>query len=77
MKNVKVLAGCCGGEATVKLVEDVARAKDVAVKVDLVKDMAEIMGYGVMSSQGLVVDGKVVHWGSAPDRRQVEAWLAG
>ncbi len=76
MRDVKVLASCCGGEATVKLVEDVAREKGVQVEVELVKDLGRIMGYGVMASQGLVVDGRVVHSGGAPERRQVESWLA-
>jgi hypothetical protein len=77
MKDVKVLASCCGGESLVKLVQDVAQAKGVPVQVELVKDIGRIMGYGVMSSQGLVVDGKVVHSGGAPSVAQVEAWIAG
>lgn len=77
MKDVKVLASCCGGEALVKLVEEVAQVRGVPVQVELVKDLGRIMGYGVMSSQGLVVDGKVVHAGGAPSRSQVEAWIGG
>jgi hypothetical protein len=77
MKDVKVLARCCDGELLVKLVQDVARAKGVSVRVELVKDIGRIMGYGVMSSQGLVVDGKVVHSGGAPSVAQVEAWIPG
>lgn len=75
MKDVKVLASCCGGELLVKLVQDVARAKGVPVEVELVKDIGRIMGYGVMSSRGLVVDGKVVHSGGVPSVAQVETWL--
>lgn len=77
MKDVKVLASCCGGEALVKLVEEVAQVRGVPVQVELVKDLGRIMGYGVMSSRGLVVDGKVVHAGGAPSRSQVEAWIGG
>jgi len=39
--------------------------------------MGAIMGYGVMSTPGVVVDGTVVHAGGAPDRKKVAEWLAG
>ncbi|MDD2929270.1 MAG: thioredoxin family protein [Sideroxydans sp.] len=34
------------------------------------------MGYGVMSTPGVVIDGKVVHAGGVPDRHKIEGWLA-
>lgn len=37
--------------------------------------MARIAGYGVMSTPGVVVDGKVVHSGGVPDRAKISAWL--
>ncbi len=78
MKNVKVLGtGCTNCKATLKLIEDTARAKGVAVQIEKVEDIAAIMGYGVMSTPGVVIDGKVVHAGGVPDRKKVEAWLAG
>jgi predicted thioredoxin/glutaredoxin len=33
------------------------------------------MSFGVMSTPGVVVDGKVVHAGGVPSRDQVETWL--
>jgi 23S rRNA-/tRNA-specific pseudouridylate synthase len=35
------------------------------------------MGYGVMSTPGVVIDGKVVHAGGVPSRDKIEKWLAG
>jgi len=33
------------------------------------------MKYGVMSTPGVVVDGKVVHAGGVPDRAKISTWL--
>lgn len=78
MKNVKVLGtGCANCKATVKLIEDAARAKGIAVNLEKVENIADIMAYGVMSTPGVVIDGKVVHTGGVPNRSAVEGWLAG
>jgi predicted thioredoxin/glutaredoxin len=47
----------------------------VAVNLEKVDDMAAILGYGVMSTPGVVIDGKVVHAGGVPDRKKIEGWL--
>lgn len=76
MKDIKVLgSGCANCETTAKLIQDVAQAKGVAVKIEKVQDMGAILGYGVMSTPGVVIDGKVVHAGGVPDRKKVEGWL--
>ncbi len=76
MKNVKVLGtGCANCKATMKLIEDAARAKGVAVNLEKIEKIADIMAYGVMSTPGVVIDGKVVHAGGVPDRKKVESWL--
>lgn len=77
MKNVKVLGtGCANCKATLKLIEDTARARGVAVNLEKVENIADIMGYGVMATPGVVIDGKVVHAGGVPDRKKIESWLA-
>ncbi len=77
MKNVKVLGtGCRNCETTAKLVVEIAAAKGVAIELEKVTDMAAILGYGVMSTPGVVVDGKLVHAGGVPDRKKIEGWLA-
>ena len=76
MKTIKVLGtGCANCKATQKLIEETAKALGVDVEVEKVEDIGEIMGYGVMSTPGVVVDGKVVHAGGVPDRKTVESWL--
>ncbi|MHB1116535.1 thioredoxin family protein [Sideroxydans sp.] len=76
MKNIKVLGtGCANCKATLKLIDEVAKAKGLEVVLEKVEDIAAIMGYGVMSTPGVVIDGKVVHAGGVPDRRKIEGWL--
>jgi small redox-active disulfide protein 2 len=76
MKNIQVLGtGCRNCETTAKLIEDVAAAKGAAIELEKVTNMAAILGYGVMSTPGVVIDGKVVHAGGVPDRKKIEGWL--
>jgi len=78
MKNIKVLGtGCANCKTTLKLIEDIAAAKGVAVQLEKVEEIKDIMGYGVMSTPGVVIDGKVVHAGGVPGRDKIEQWLAG
>jgi small redox-active disulfide protein 2 len=76
MTHIKVLGtGCANCKTTLKLIEDAARAKGVAVQLEKVEDIAEIMKYGVMSTPGVVIDGKVVHAGGVPSKDKIDAWL--
>jgi small redox-active disulfide protein 2 len=74
--DIKVLGtGCANCKATVSLIEQVARAKGVPITLGKVEELRDIMGYGVMSTPGVVIDGKVVHAGGIPSRDKVEKWL--
>ena len=76
MKNIKVLGtGCANCNTTLKLIEEVAAEKGVAITLTKVEDLPEIMRYGVMSTPGVVVDGKVVHAGGIPARAKIAGWL--
>lgn len=76
MKNIKVLGtGCRNCQTTYELIRKTADEKGVAVELEKVEDLGQIMSYGVMSTPGVVVDGKVVHAGGVPDRKKVESWL--
>ncbi|MBI5165172.1 MAG: thioredoxin family protein [Magnetospirillum sp.] len=78
MKSFKVLgSGCKNCVTAAKLIEDKATALGVEVEIEKVTDMAAILGYGVMSTPGVVMDGKVVHAGGIPQPDKVEGWLKG
>ena len=53
MKIVKVLGtGCANCRNTIKLIDDVAKAKGVEVQLEKVEGIQDIMTYGVMSTPG-------------------------
>ncbi len=75
--DIKVLGtGCANCKTTAALIEQVALAKGVPITLGKVEELRDIMGYGVMSTPGVVIDGKVVHAGGVPSREKVEKWLA-
>ncbi|MDZ7653305.1 MAG: thioredoxin family protein [Burkholderiaceae bacterium] len=75
--DIKVLGtGCANCRTTIALIEQIAHARGVNVGLRKVEELREIMGYGVMSTPGVVIDGKVVHAGGVPSRDKIEQWLA-
>jgi small redox-active disulfide protein 2 len=76
MKNIKVLGtGCANCKTTLKLIDEAAKAKGVEIQLEKIEDIQAIMSYGVMSTPGVVVDGKVVHAGGVPSRDKIAGWL--
>lgn len=76
MKSVKILGtGCANCRNTYALVEDVAKAKGVAIRIEKVEDLSAIMRHGVLATPGVVIDGVVVHSGGVPARSKVEGWF--
>lgn len=77
MKEVKVLGpGCARCKATETMVRDQAARLGVSVNVEKVTDYAAIAGFGVASTPGIVIDGRVVHAGGLPKPDDVAKWLA-
>jgi len=77
MKNVKVLGpGCKRCVATAEMVRAQADRLGVPVTIEKVTDYAAIAGYGIVSTPGIVIDGKVVHAGGLPKADDLARWLA-
>jgi predicted thioredoxin/glutaredoxin len=80
MHDVKILgAGCCSKAAEAKtaaLVQSAADRLGVPITIEQVTDYAAIAGYGVVSTPGVVIDGKVVHAGGVPKDAEIERWLS-
>ncbi|MCX6055429.1 MAG: thioredoxin family protein [Chloroflexi bacterium] len=76
MLNIKILGGGC---ANCKRLEQLARhvveANSLEAEFEKVMDYAEIMKFGVMSTPGLVIDGKVVCSGRIPSEQEVSTWI--
>jgi small redox-active disulfide protein 2 len=76
--DIKVLGtGCANCRNTIALIEQEAQAKGVVVNLEKVEDLRQIMGYGVMSTPGVVINGKVVHAGGVPSRDKIAQWFTG
>ena len=77
MKNIKVLGpGCARCVTTAQMVQKEADKLGVPVTIEKVTDYAVIAGYGIASTPGIVVDGKVVHAGGLPKAEDLARWLA-
>lgn len=76
MKQVKVLGtGCANCRTTVRLIEEVAQAQGVAIHVEKVEGIEDIVAAGVMRTPGVIVDGRLVHAGGVPNRDAIAGWL--
>lgn len=66
MLEIKVLGpGCPKCKALEKATRQAVTELDLDAKVEKEEDIMKIMGYGIMFTPGLVINGKVVHSGSA------------
>ncbi|MGY0149186.1 thioredoxin family protein [Edwardsiella tarda] len=76
MKNIKVLgSGCANCKAVAKLIAAVAEDKGIAIELEKIEEIREIMSFGILSTPGVVVDGQVVHSGGIPSHDKIEQWL--
>jgi small redox-active disulfide protein 2 len=77
MKDIKVLGSGCKRCITVaEMVQTEAKKLGVPVIIEKVTDYAAIAGYGIASTPGIVIDGKVVHAGGLPKSEDLARWLA-
>ncbi len=74
--EVKVLGtGCSKCKSTAAMIERVALATGVDVKIDKVEDPDEIKRLGVMSTPAVIINGVLVHSGGIPSHEKVQEWL--
>jgi small redox-active disulfide protein 2 len=76
MLTVKILGSGC---ANCKKLEAVAReaASSANLPADFIKvtDMQQIMAYDLLSTPGLVINGKLVSSGRIPTQAEVQKWM--
>lgn len=76
MLNIKVLgSGCANCQRVEQTAKAVAEEMGLEATFQHVRDYSEIMKFGVMSTPGLVVNGKVVCSGRVPSKAEVTTWL--
>ena len=75
--KVEVLgSGCANCRSTVALIERIAAGHGKSIELVKVEDFKQIAGYGVMSTPGVVIDGRLVHAGGVPREDQVRDWFS-
>lgn len=76
MLNIKVLgSGCANCINLERLCRDIVTENSIDAEIEKVTDYKDIMSYGIMSTPGLVVNGKVVLSGKLPTKSTLTHWL--
>ena len=74
--DIKVLGPGCNNCVTLEArTREALAALGKDATIEKVTDTVDIMGYGIMSTPGLVVDGKVVMIGRVPSVKQLTGLL--
>ena len=75
---IKILgSGCKKCLALAANVETAAQAAGIDVSIEKITDIVAIAGFGIMSTPGLVIDGKVVSAGRVLKPSEIGALLTG
>ena len=76
MLNIKVLgSGCTNCINLEKLCREVVTENNIEAEIEKVTDYKDIMSYGILSTPGLVVNGKVVNSGKLTTKSTLTHWL--
>ncbi len=76
MKKIEILgSGCSNCVRLEKNAREAAAAAGVEAEFIKVTDYAEIMAYGIMSTPGLVIDGRVVSYGRVLSPQAIATFL--
>ena len=74
--DIKVLGtGCAKCNLLEKKTREALKELGIEATVEKVEDIQKIMGYGIMSTPGLVINGKVVIAGKLPKLKELKEIL--
>jgi len=77
MTKIEVLGpGCNNCMRLEKNTREAVAMAGIEAEITKVTDYAEIMAYGIISTPGLVIDGKVVSYGRVPSANDIVTWLS-
>jgi small redox-active disulfide protein 2 len=75
--DIKILGtGCPNCQRLEKTAREVMEELGVAGTISKVTNMADILGYDILATPGLVIDGKVVSAGRVPSKAEVTSLIA-
>ncbi len=76
MKKIQILGtGCAKCEKLAENAKQAADALGLEYELEKITDIKQIMSFGVMSTPGLAVDGKVLTAGKLPSPADIEKLL--
>jgi len=74
--KIKILGtGCSKCVNLEKKVREIVSSNTIDAEVSKVSDIQEIMKYGVLMTPGLVINEKVMSFGSVPKEEQILRWI--
>ncbi len=77
MKKIQILgAGCPKCKKLAENVETAAKELQIEYEIEKVTDINDIMGFGVMMTPALVIDGQVKTVGKVPSTDEIKQMLA-
>lgn len=76
MKKVQILGtGCAKCQKLTENAKEAARSLGITIELEKVSDMVEIMKFGILSTPGLVIDGKLVASGKLLQPEEIAPYL--
>jgi small redox-active disulfide protein 2 len=77
MLKIEVLGpGCPNCNKVEEIIKTTVSTMGIETQIEKITDTNEIVEYGVLSTPGLVINGKVVCSGRIPSQVEVTTWLA-
>ena len=74
--NIKILGtGCSKCNHLEKKVRELVNINSIEATIEKITDLKEIMKYGIMMTPGLVINDKVVSYGTIPGDNKIIQWL--
>jgi small redox-active disulfide protein 2 len=74
--KIKVLGtGCSKCISLERKLNELVKEHNLDVEIEKVSQLEEIMKYGIMMTPGLVINEKVVSFGSVPKDKQILKWI--
>ena len=74
--EIKIIgSGCDKCDKLQNMIEELIDENQIDATIIKVEDLIEMVTLGVMSTPGLMVDGKLVHKGSVPNKKNLQKYL--
>ena len=74
--KIKVLGpGCARCQQLEKTTKEVVKERGIDAEVEEIKDMKMIIEYPILTTPGLVIDGKLVCSGQVPTKAEVATYI--